>query len=49
MKESAVDLLHEMNIKKMTYRENEHAEKRKENLFVTIIHFSFFIKVYFTL
>lgn len=32
MKESGVDLLHEMNIKKMTYKENEHAEKRKKNL-----------------
>ena len=32
MKESGVDLLHEMNIKKMTYRENEQAEKRKKNL-----------------
>lgn len=49
MKVSGVHLLHEMNIEKMTYRENEHAGRRKKNFFVTIIHFSFSIKVYFTL
>lgn len=48
MKEPRVDLLDEMNIQKMTSKENEHAGKRKKNLFVTIIHFSFSLKVYFT-
>lgn len=47
IKESGIDLAYKMNINKITYNKNECAEKRKKNLFVTIINFSSFLKVYF--
>ena len=46
IKESGIDLAYKMN-NKITYYKNECAEKRKKNLFVTIIYFSSFLKVYF--
>ena len=44
------NLSDEMNIKKMTHSlKNEHSKKGKKNLFVTVINFSFSLKVYFTM
>lgn len=37
-------LAYKMNINKITYNKNECVEKRKKNLFVTIINFSSFFK-----
>ena len=44
IKESGIDLAYKMNINKITYNKNECADKRKKNLFVTIINFSSFLK-----